>query len=115
MARMSISKLRHVITIQAPVRTRDPLGGTTDEWSSPSVVAANLPARIESVSGREVFRGMQIESPVTHKITIRARTDVLASHRVLFGSRIFNIRAVRNISEEVDKFVQLLVEEGVAT
>ena len=51
---------------------------------------------IKPVSGREFIAQSGEKAIVTHKLTMRARDDfrLAPRDRLLFGTRIFNIRAV---------------------
>ena len=108
-----IGQLRHRVTIEAANAGSDSYGGQLDPWATPTVVA-RVWARIEPLRGREQLSGMQLESRVTHRITIRHRADVGAANRLRFGARVFNIRAVIDV-EERGRWLELLCEEGVAT
>lgn len=102
-------KLKKRITIQQPVEVSDSGGGYTLSWSD----LASVWAEVKPVSGREDYRALKLESKVTHKVTIRHRSDVTAGMRISMGGRVFNIRAVMNQDEENEKLL-LLAEEGVA-
>lgn len=105
-------RLRHKITIQAPNPSVDAGGGRADPWASPTKIC-DAQASIEPLRGYEQFRYMQLEDAVTHRIRMRYRSGILAKHRVVFGSRTFNIRSVINIQER-NKVLELMCEEGVA-
>lgn len=112
---MRIGKLRHRLVIEAENPTTDSGGGQTDPWADPTEVA-KVWAGIEPLSGTEQLRGMQLTASVTHRITVRYRTGLTAKHRLRKAgtTRVFNIRSVTNLEEERDRFLVLLVEEGVA-
>jgi SPP1 family predicted phage head-tail adaptor len=48
---------------------------------------------------------------LTHQITVRYRDDITTGQRLVFGSRLFFIRAVIN-SAETNQWLVLMVEEG---
>ena len=48
---------------------------------------------VEAVSGREFFASQQVQSEVTHKVTIRFRPGVAADMRIVYGGRVFGIVA----------------------
>ena len=110
---MRIGELRSRVTLQQESRVADGGGGFSNTWtnlaSSPTVWA-----RIEPLRGREVLQAMQLQSPVTHRVTLRYRGDVRAGMRLVAGARAFNIRAAINL-EERGRWLELLCEEGVAT
>jgi SPP1 family predicted phage head-tail adaptor len=90
-----IGELRKRIELQAPVDTIDAYGQATRSWTTYATVYAS----VEPASGQEntIAEAMQVQQ--THTITIRYRSDVLATHRALFSSRQFNFQFVRNIDE----------------
>ena len=115
--KIKAGQLRHKIEIQAQSETRDAGGGMTLVWTkiANSSGDANEWASIEPLSGSELIRGMQLQSPVTHRITIRYRKDLsyLTQYKVVHGSRIFNIKALRNLGER-NRYIEMLAEEGTA-
>jgi SPP1 family predicted phage head-tail adaptor len=113
MAACTLSDLRHVVEIQSESASGDGGGGQTGPWASPAIVAT-VRARVEPLRGDERPRAMQIEAALTHRVTIRHRPDVTARMRLIFDTRIFNIRAVIDVQEQ-GRFLDLMCEEGVAT
>lgn len=105
-------KMRHKITFQAENPGTDAGGGSSDPWAVPTDVMT-LKAAIVPLSGRELLRGMQTENPVSHKITTRYKSGITAKHRIKFGARFFNIRAVINV-EEANRFYEIMADEFVA-
>ncbi len=101
--------LRHRVTIQEEVRVVDAEGDTTRTWTD----VATTSVKIEPLKGLERLRAMQIEDSVTHKVTMRYRSGVIAAQRLVFGTRTFNIRSVIN-REERNLWLELMVDEGVA-
>ena len=108
-----IGALRHRLTIEAPAAQDDSFGGRADPWAVPQRVA-RVWGRIEPLRGSEKLLGMQLSERVTHRITIRHRSDVASSQRLRLGTRLFNIRAVIDVDER-GRWLELLCEEGVAT
>lgn len=105
----SACDLRHRVTIQREARTADGAGGYTLDWSD----VATVWARIEPRKGAERLRAMQVQDTVNHRVTIRYRAGVTAAMRLVFGTRVFDIRAVIN-PDERDRWLELMCEEGVA-
>ncbi len=103
------SRLRHRLTLQEEVITPDSAGGYVKSWDD----IANLWAEIVPFNGREKFFSGKIQAEITHKVLLRFREDITTAHRLLFESRVFNIRAIMNV-READDVLELLVEEGVA-
>lgn len=103
-------RLRHRITLEAPEMTIGAGGEYSQSWEEVATVwAAILP----SASGGEDVFGEQLESSVSHRITLRYREGITASMRVVFGERLFNIRKVICPEERRETLI-LLAEEHVA-
>ena len=102
--------LRHRITLQSATDTPDGGGGFTTVWTD----VATVWAAIEPLKGREQLHAAQLETPVTHRVTLRYRAGVTPKMRVKFGTRVFNIRAVID-AEERHRTLELMCEEGVGS
>ena len=107
-----ICDLRHSVEIQAENATVDAGGGLGDPWAIPTVIAT-VRMCIEPLRGSERVRAMQLESPVSHKMTMRYRSDVTARNRLLFDSRLFNIRSAID-PDERKRWLEIMADEGVA-
>ncbi len=108
------TRLRHRLTLQQEVKTADGAGGYSRSWTN----IADLWAEISPISNRVIYGEEKlyaghIEARISHKITIRYRSGLSTAMRLLFESRVFNIRAISFVNEDKD-LVELLVEEGVA-
>lgn len=108
------TRLRHRLTLQQEIKTADGAGGYIRSWQN----IADLWAEIASVGnksvyGREKLYAGQLQAEISHKVTIRYRSGISTSMRLLFENRIFNIRAISDIKEN-NEVLELLVEEGVA-
>ena len=111
--KVDLGSLRHRLVIQAGQAASDGGGGQSDPWADP-VIVATVWGKVEPLTGAERLRAMQIEDRLSHRIVIRHRPGITPAMRIVFGSRVFNIRAAIN-HEERDRFLELLCEEGVAT
>lgn len=67
--------LRERVTLQTETRTADGGGGYVSDWTPAAVVWA----RVEVLSGREIAIAQQLESAMTHRVTIRHRTGIDAA------------------------------------
>lgn len=92
--------LRHRVTVQTRSQVSDGQGGFTDSW----VDGVSLWCSIEPVKGYERFQAMQMQTPVTHKLTMRYNATVTTSCRLKFGDRIFSVVEVLN-QEERDRWL----------
>jgi SPP1 family predicted phage head-tail adaptor len=109
---MRIGNLRKQISIQQEQQTSDGAGGYALTW----VTLATVWADIDPISGNEIYTSGHLEGHVTHKITLRWRTDITITTDMIvaYNTRLFNIRAVIN-QDESNQYATLLVEEGGAT
>lgn len=106
----SIGRLKHLVSLQKPTRTTDTGGGQAISWST----TAQIYVDIKPISGNESFTQGQLKELLRTEITTRYRADLNTSYRILFGTRTFNIKNVKNVDER-NKFYVLTCEEGVAT
>lgn len=106
---MAIGKMRHRITIQSSGRTSDGFGGAGIAWTD----VAQMWTYAKPASVRENFRDMKINEEKSYEFTIRYKSGFDSSARIKFGTRIFNIKQIRN-RDEKDKYLDILAEEGVA-
>lgn len=102
--------MRARITLQQETQTGDGAGGYQLGWQD----VATLWAEVEPLRGREVYIADRPESRVTHRMTIRYRSDITHRMRVSHDGRLFNIRAAIN-ADARKRFTQLFVEEGGST
>lgn len=97
------------ITIQQQViNAPDGMGGSTAAWTT----ACTTWAHIEAWKGSESFTAQQIYPSMLTKMLIRYRPsqNISAAMRVLYGSRIYNIRSV-SVPAEAQTTIQLVCEE----
>lgn len=94
---IAAGKLRHRISILASNLTADSFGG----WviNDASIFAADVPAAIETLTGRELYSAQEKVSEVTHRITIRWQKGIRANMNVRWfdeEDRFFQIQDVQN-------------------
>lgn len=102
------SRLTERIRIELPVDSADGQGGTIRGWTELCSCFAEVVPLYSDTSEREIAG--QLTMRALYRIVIRARTDVRADMRVIWRSKVFNIRAVVESAASVD----MIVEEGVA-
>lgn len=120
-ASCKVSDLRHRITFEKQVRVADGAGGWTETWSAERTCSA----KVEPLSGRAITRGerfgaMQLEHPVTHRITVRYSAAVAGYHRdgaprrrIDLRGRKLKIVAIVNL-EEANQWLEIGAIEGTA-
>jgi len=87
--------LRHRITIQQEQETLDQYNTPTTAWQD----VATVWAAIEPLRGREYLEAKNTTPELTVRIRIRYLPGVMSAMRVLYGSRIFNIKSVIDLDE----------------
>ena len=105
---MQAGKLDRRITLQRPSTTRGELGGQITTWAAVATVWAN----IRDLTGRETFAAQAAGSHVSQVISIRHRTDIDATCRVLMDSgRIGKIAWIAEIGRRAGLQVFIEVQE----
>ncbi|WP_020471469.1 phage head closure protein [Zavarzinella formosa] len=100
--------MKNRVTIQAVSRLSDGQGGYAESW----VDGATVWASIEPYSGYQKFQAMQLQTPVTHKISMRYRPDVATGTRLKYGDRFFSVEEALNVNEE-GRFLAIKAVERV--
>ena len=112
-APMRAGTLTRFIDIQARTTGKDSFGGQVQTWTTlKSVYAA-----IEALSGNERMAAMAYSTDVSHRVTVRYDAifidpRVVATYRVQYGTRIFNIEAALNMDES-NRTIELICSEGL--
>lgn len=102
-----IGALRLRCTLEVKATVADGGGGVSETWEPYALVWAEL---VPS-SGTESIEAGRVESRASHRLNVRRRTDVSATHRVRIGDRVFAIVAL--IDQGPHAFwMTLLIEEG---
>ena len=106
----AIGDLRLRLNLEAPQDSDDGIGGVTRSWSDAgSVWAALEPLAINS--GMNSSHVADRETPVLrYRLTLRSYPDLSVQHRFRLGSRVLQIRAMRD-PDERGEFTECLVEE----
>lgn len=94
------------MTIQNVTFASDGQGGQTETWTD----TASVWAKIEPVKAWERMQAMQMQAPVTHKITIRYRSDVTSASRFNYQGRILWAKEVINVNEN-NQFLEIKAVE----
>ena len=89
--------LRHRIQIQRRVVTRDAIGGEIVTFNT----IATRSGSIRPITGREMVSADQVDPIISHEIRMRFFDGLLATDRLSFREKIYNITAVRDIDERM--------------
>jgi len=110
MSGVASGKLRHRVQLQAPGTTQDPnTGEMVQNWTT----YADVWADVAPMSAREFLAAGAEQSEVRGKITIRYRTDVDATHRVVHRGKWYAIFGVMEDAESGGEHLTLMTGEGV--
>lgn len=100
---MRIGDLRHRVVFQSLPLAGDGQGGGV---AAPTVVASGVPCAVESLNRGERVMAGQLTSVGTHRLRMRARTDIRVGHRALVtysdtgAAETFQIEAVDRAGEK---------------
>ncbi len=96
------AKMNKKVTLQQLTRVSDSQGGYTETWATVITASASL----EPVKSYERFQGGQTETPVTHKAAMRYDSRITTAKRLLYGTRVFQIKGCINV-KEANAFMEL--------
>ena len=102
--------LKKRIELQSVTLTADTGGGFTSRWATTNTVWANMQPVDK---GREFYDVRQLQKSLGFVFTIRYLANVTPKMRIKFGTRLFNIRSVVNMSEK-NEILRISAEEFVA-
>ena len=103
---MSAGRRDKRVTIQRQVTTQDSAGQVNNSWS----VTATVWASIAPVTAREFFVASGERAEVTHRIGLVYGPTVVPRDRIVYGSRIFDIRSVLNTDERNRELLLMCTE-----
>lgn len=85
-----LAELTDACTIERPARTADGLGGWSEAWS---LVAEDVPCRLEQGTGEETVDADRIGARAACTLHVPAGTDLRLADRVTIDSGIFDVVA----------------------
>lgn len=88
-------RLNTRLALQAPVELSDGQGGVGDDWTE----VASLWGRIEPLRAVPIEQAGAAIAPVSHRVTIRHRADVVHAMRFVHRGRSLVIHGVRDPDE----------------
>jgi SPP1 family predicted phage head-tail adaptor len=96
-----------LITLQRRGSAQDSVGQTVETWTDISQAWAT----IKPITGREYFNASGERAEVTHRVSIWWISGVAPRDRVLYRSRVFDIKSAINVDER-NKDLELMCVEG---
>lgn len=112
-----VSEATHKVALYNYSTTISSTGGEVLTWA----LAGTFWAAIRPTSGREVFQYGNIDSKVSHVITIRFNSDLkntanAAKYKIIYDGRTFVVNYIKNLDEQLKlegkHFQQLICEEN---
>lgn len=105
---MRAGELRHRITIQESIQTRDSDGGVVDTWGNVTTVWA----AVEPQSGTEshIPDSDQLLASRMTRFRIRKRDGLNTEMRIIFGGQVFDLRQIIHV-ETKNREMWLIGEE----
>ncbi len=100
----AIGRMRARVRLESPTRAADNIGGAAITWTTQGDVWAEIGAG----GGGQNADFDAAPSSTAYSFAINRRTDVRAGWRVVWGTRVFTILAVR---DEGSARIELLTEE----
>ena len=107
-----VAQLRHRLTVQRNTQIRDEGGGFIEDWQD-LAVDPDVWCAIDVLRFRIETDDAQRETINTHRITIRYRSDLQASDRIVdkVNNRVFLIDSLQDPDEQ-KKFLEVFVQES---
>jgi SPP1 family predicted phage head-tail adaptor len=100
------------ITFKAESRNDDGLGGAVRGWTD-IPVTPTVWAAVRAKSGRERFDTDRVNAEAGYVFTIRNRADIDERNVIVWNSRQFNIRFVRQLSNR-PLYMEIEADQGAA-
>ena len=101
-------RLRTELVLEAASLTPDGAGGYSESWGE----VALLFALLEPLRANRRFAAAQFLEEVSHRATLRFRSDVTAGMRMRKGNRVFRIITVHD-PDETGRFLVCLMQEDL--
>ncbi|GAB3388123.1 phage head closure protein [Lysobacter fragariae] len=106
---MKSGKLRHRITIQQRVETRDEFGGVSLAWQD---FAVDVPADVLTGPGRELRAANAPQEEIAARINFHFLPGVTQIMRVVWDGQLFNIRSIE-LDRTARRETRLICTTGV--
>lgn len=110
---ISIGSLRRRALLQQRGVAADTFGQQTTTWTT----LFPIWCEIQALSGQALYSAQAVQTEISHTVTVRYRAEfadpkVVATYRVLYNGRCFDIKAMMNVTER-DRVVTLMAAEGL--
>lgn len=110
MSEVAAGVLRHLVQLQTPIKTQDPItGAIVETWAN----VAKVWAEIVPSSAREFLAAGAEQSEMRGRATIRYRNDVNPTMRFLHRNKTYAILGFMPDAESLKGHLTLMIGEGV--
>ena len=98
--------MRHRVELKSLSSTRGSAGTQTNTYATYATVWAS----VNPLRGLELINAQQVHMEITHKITIRYNSSLIATDRILFDGRTFEIASIIDPYER-NVYLELMCKE----
>ena len=105
---MQIGSLNKTISIEAPTKAPDGMGGTTNSWKE---MASDVAAAIWPTSAAEQIKSLGETMIISHRIRLRYRKDIRSNWRLKYKDSYYNIISIIN-PDMANKILDILAKEA---
>jgi SPP1 family predicted phage head-tail adaptor len=92
-------RLKHRVIIQSPVVAKGAAGGEVITW----VHFRTVYAGVEPRTAKQIFTSAQLVSEISHVVIIRFIPGLSVKQRILYGTRIFEIKNTIDVEEKHER------------
>jgi SPP1 family predicted phage head-tail adaptor len=103
-----VGAMRDRVKVQSRTTLTSELGEAVADWATDAVRWA----KVEPISGGELWRARQVQAESTHTVTLRFYPGLTTRHRIVLGSRVLEILNVIDRDGE-GRFSECLCVERV--
>lgn len=101
-----IGAMRERVVVKYVTPTRDPEGEPVVDWNEAATLAT-IWARCKFLPGRKFEDANKINAEASVEMTVRYRTDIIESMRILWRTKQWSILSIE--PDEEKQFMQLMV------
>lgn len=111
--KIAAGELRHCVSIRrwSETRTTNEYGEKVEAERSNELPPDNERwAKVEPLSGRELWNAAQVQANVTHRITMRGRVALTPKDTIEFRERRFEVVSATDVEERGIKTIVMAIE-----
>jgi SPP1 family predicted phage head-tail adaptor len=98
--------MRNPVAFERRTVQQDSVGQQVDVWTE----YASAMVSIEPIRGRAYFQASAERADITHELRLRSISGIMPRDRAVYGSRLFEIRSVIDVSERDRELVLMCIE-----